>query len=361
MNDDKLVKAEDLARGYWPEILQHAGVDPSHFSGEHGPCPLCGGKDRYRWSRKHSDEGLWVCSGCTEDRWANGFRMLMALKGCSFRDAADFVREYFNGTAAQSARRPVRVAPRSPEMDIARNLQRMDAIWTAARQITRGDPVHIYLSRRVPGIAFEPSMVRFHPALEYWSAPEKLDGKPVFVGRFPAMVALAFDVHGSLVQLHKTYLTASGDKADVPVVKKTERGVGVNGFAVPMMPVQGETLGFAEGIESAAAAAMLRGIPVWPCLNGPSMAAFRVPDHLLHQVNRVVIFADHDELKPLTQHGAAHGRVRYRSAGSHYAEQLAANVRAQGKRVLVVKAGRVGRDMADHWIESHRAAPPITA
>lgn len=355
MNDDK-VKAEDLARGYWPDILQYAGLDSSYFTGKHGPCPLCGGKDRYRWSRKHSEDGLWVCSGCTEDRYANGFRMLMGLKGCSFRDAADFVREFFNGTAQQGVRRAVRPPTRNAEMDVARNLQRMESIWAAAREISQGDPVDLYLSRRVPGIDFRPAMIRFHPALEYWVPPETLEGRPVLLGKFPAMVAKAFDVHGNLVQLHKTYLTSSGCKADVPVVKKTERGVGVNGFAVPMMPVQGNTLGIAEGIESAAAAAMLRQVPVWPCLNGPSMAAFRMPEHLLPQVERVIVFADHDELKRLSPRNGSDGRVRLRSPGSHYAEQLAANVRAQGKRVLVVKAGQVGRDMADHWVESNAAA-----
>lgn len=349
MND----KAEDLAMGHWPEILQHAGIDGSYFTGKQGPCPACGGKDRYRWSRKHSDAGLWICNQCSGDKWSNGFTMLMKVRGCTFREAADLVREYFNGVSPKDRVQTARPS-QAPVLDVARNLARMASIWAASREITPGDPVDLYLRRRVPGLDFVPAMVRYHPGLEYWAPPETLNGRPVLLGKYPSMVAKAFDVHGNFVQLHKTYLTPDGQKAQVPVVKKTERGIGVNGFAVPVLPLQGDTLGFAEGIESALAASMLRRIPVWPCLNGPSMAAYNVPDQLLEQVKRVVIFADHDALKQLP--GAGEGNRRFRSAGSHYAEQLSERARALGKRVLVVKASRVGQDMADHWAARSDAA-----
>jgi putative DNA primase/helicase len=197
-------------------------------------------------------------------------------------------------------------------------------------------------------------MVRFHPALEYWAAADRANGRPVLIGRFPAMLAKALSPKGSFVQLHKTYLTADGHKANVPVVKKTERGVGINGFAVALMPVAGDSLGFAEGIESALGAAMVRRIPVWSCLSGPSMAAMDLPEHLREQVSRVLIFADHDPLKALPS--GPDEPKRLRSAGSHYAEQLAQRMRDRGKRVLVLKASRVGFDMADYWVQRQAGA-----
>lgn len=347
MND----RAEDLAYGRWPEILEHAGIDATCFNGKHGPCPLCGGKDRFRWTNKNG--GLWVCSGCTEDKYANGFRMLMEHLTLDFRGAADYVRGYFNGTGVRSGvmRKP---KPESAADNAERNRQRMERFWAGARAIIEGDPVWRYLHHRVPGLSFQPQWLRFHPSLEYWQRPEDPDGKPVLLGRYPAMLAKAFDVHGRFVQLHKTYLTADGRKADVPIVKKTDLGVGVNGFAVPLQPVVGDTLGFAEGIESALAGSMVRGIPVWPCLNGPSMASFAVPEKLLGQINCAVIFADNDERRDVRVTGSAEWRKR--SAGLHYAEQLAKSIRAQGKRVLIVKAARVGYDMANYWESSHRAA-----
>ena len=347
MND----KAEDLAYGRWPEILQASGISDAYFNGKNGPCPFCGGRDRYRWSNKYG--GVWLCTQCpeSEGKWATGFKMLMKQLGdVSFREAADHVRHHFNGGAGEGiARRARAPLPKSdPQADADRNMRRMVSIWEDSRAVTPGDPVDLYLKRRVPGLDFTPCMLRFHPALDYWAPPDDPQGRPVLVGKFPAMVAKAVDPRGSFVQLHKTYLTLDGLKADVPVVKKTERGIGVNGFAVAMMPVLGDTLGLAEGIESALAGAMVRRIPVWSCLNGPSMAEFDVPQWLFDQISRFVIFADHDELKALPQ-ARANGVRRLRSAGSHYAEQLAERVRSRGKRVLVVKASRVGFDMADYW------------
>lgn len=336
-------KAEDLACGRWPDVLIHAGIPDTHFNGKNGPCPICGGNDRFRWSKKYG--GVWVCSHCTEDKYANGFRLLMTYREWTFRQAADFIRDYFQGSAAKGA---TRVLPKAdPVADNERNLRRMCEIWEATRELTEGDPAHLYLRNRVPGLDFMPRYIRFHPALDYWAPPESNGGRPQLLGRYPAMVARCFDPSGRFVQLHKTYLTECGQKADVPLAKKTERGIGINGFAVPIRPVLGDTLGFAEGIESAVAGAMFRKIPVWPCLNGPSMAAFDLPPSLIETVKNVVIFEDHDELKRLSSGGM-------RRAGEHYASQLAQRMRAHGKRVLILRAGRVGLDMADHWKQIQR-------
>ena len=38
----------DRARGRWREILPRLGLEPQFLVKKHGPCPLCGGKDRFR-------------------------------------------------------------------------------------------------------------------------------------------------------------------------------------------------------------------------------------------------------------------------------------------------------------------------
>lgn len=337
-------RADKLVQDRWPDILTAAGMSDQFFRKSNGPCPFCGGSDRYQWSNKHG--GVWVCRKCTDGHYQDGYAMLVKHKGYTyFWQAIDYLLGERDGESPIS-RLPMK--RHEPAQDFEKNLRRMSAIWAATKEVQVGDPVHQYLHRRVPGLNFEPEMIRFHPALEYWTRPPEGSDRPILLGKFPAMVAKAFDPKGTFVQLHKTYLTPDGQKASVPVVKKTDLGMGVNGFAVPVAPVYGDTLGVAEGIESALAGAMLRRIPVWPCLNGPALAAFDVPEHLMHQVTRFVIFADHDELKALP---ATSGGRRFRSAGSHYAEQLADRIRARGKRVLVVKPSRVGFDMADQWAE----------
>ncbi len=357
MSDKPVVLAEDLVRDRWPEVLERAGMDSAFFSGRHGPCPFCKGEDRYRWSKKYG--GVWLCNFCTKSSYQDGFKMLMLHMGYTqFAQAADHVREFFHVDGnTPSVQRTARASARVAEQEqLDRNYRRMQEIWAKCQKISSGDPVDLYLQSRVPGLNYVPDMIRYHPALDYWAPPEKDGEKPRLLGRFPAMIAKAFDVEGRFVQLHKTYLTREGCKADVPVVKKTERGIGINGFAVPIAPLRGRTLGFAEGIESALAASMIRDIPVWPCLNGPSMAAFAVPGRLLEAIDRIVIFADHD---PLSMRLGSDGIAQYRRPGSEYAEQLACRAREQGKRVLVIKACRVGHDMVDQWREQNDRAAKI--
>lgn len=346
MND----KAEDLAFGRWPDILTARGMDPSFFNGKKGPCPFCGGSDRYHWVQKKYG-GVWVCNSCTDDKYATGFNMLMRHMGySSFRDAADDVRDFFGSNPnVKPIPREQRLAQQegmTPEK-VERNRARMSKFWNEAREVREGDPVWLYMRNRVPGMNFMPANIRYHPSLEYWAPPPQGQEKPVLLGRFPAMLAYAQAPDGALVQLHKTYLTPDGAKADVPVAKKTDLGVGINSFAVRMMEPQGDKLGICEGLETGWASAMLRNIPVWPCLNGPAMAAFDLPPELYGQVKTLVIFADSDELKPAGRN--PDGSTKWRRPGSHYAETLAQRARQQGLRTLIIRPAKVGDDMANYW------------
>lgn len=50
------------ACGHWPELLAAVGIDTPH-RGKHGPCPACGGKDRFRLDDK-AGRGTWFCNLC---------------------------------------------------------------------------------------------------------------------------------------------------------------------------------------------------------------------------------------------------------------------------------------------------------
>ncbi|WP_421202660.1 DUF927 domain-containing protein [Aeromonas sp. 602658] len=50
------------AGGHWPTLLADLGIDTPHH-GKHGPCPVCGGKDRFRFDDKEG-RGTWICSQC---------------------------------------------------------------------------------------------------------------------------------------------------------------------------------------------------------------------------------------------------------------------------------------------------------
>ena len=51
------------ARGRWKEILPQFGIDPKFLTNRHGPCPLCRGKDRFRFDDKDGS-GSYFCNQC---------------------------------------------------------------------------------------------------------------------------------------------------------------------------------------------------------------------------------------------------------------------------------------------------------
>lgn len=50
------------ACGHWPDVLAGVGIDTPH-RGKHGPCPVCGGRDRFRLDDK-GGRGTWICNQC---------------------------------------------------------------------------------------------------------------------------------------------------------------------------------------------------------------------------------------------------------------------------------------------------------
>lgn len=339
-----LTKAEDLAHGNWPDILIAAGVDRSFFTGKQGPCPLCpspGGTDRYIFQNKNG--GRYLCRQCTGATYRNGFDFLMRHMGYTeFKQAADHVRDFYGIKPGDANATPVivrlaRVAePVDRQIDIAKATAKMQRIWDESKAVTQGDPVDLYLRRRIPGLMAIPQEIHYHPTMGYWNPPESLGGRPVFVGTFPAMVVRGLDPTGTLVQIHKTYLAMDGQKAPVQHVKKTDTGVGSNSFALRMGWPQGDTLGVCEGIETGLASALMyEGVPVWPCHSTSILANFVLPPELRGQIRRLIIFADSDEIK------------NGRKAGSVAAATLAQRQRAERVRSLIVRPAKVGTDFAD--------------
>ncbi|MEL5856955.1 DUF927 domain-containing protein [Aeromonas veronii] len=51
-----------VACGHWPDLLAAVGIDIPR-RGKHGPCPACGGKDRFRLDDR-AGRGTWICNQC---------------------------------------------------------------------------------------------------------------------------------------------------------------------------------------------------------------------------------------------------------------------------------------------------------
>jgi len=262
-------RTADEAVGRWPGILQSLGLDPSFLNKKHGPCPICSGKDRYRFDDK-GGRGTWICSHCGS---GDGFKLLQGVLGWSFSEAAKQV-DRIVGT--------VQAGPIAPERTDASKIRALTQVWEASRPVTRGDPVWQYLNRRL-GLEIVPADLRLHPALPYTNE----EGHTL--GRFPAMVARIRYPDGGGASIHRTYLTNDGHKAAVPEPKKIMSGKPLKTGAV-RLGVAGMTLGVAEGIETALAASQRFGVPVWAATNAVLLESWVPPEG----VSRVLIAGDND-------------------------------------------------------------------
>ncbi len=78
-------KAHDQFHGQWQTVLNNYGCQlPS--GRKHGPCPVCGGKDRFRFDDKNG-RGTWFCSQC-EPQSGGGLLLLSRYIGKSVMDTA---------------------------------------------------------------------------------------------------------------------------------------------------------------------------------------------------------------------------------------------------------------------------------
>ena len=261
-------KVTEIATGRWPSILMHFGVDQRYLRNKHGPCPMCEGKDRFRFDDK-AGRGTWFCNQCGS---GDGFGLLQALKGWSFKEAAWNV-EQIVGAVQQTQ-------IRSSDSDEAKKMSAVKRIWSETETVNKGDPVWLYLNRRV-GIEIIPACLRFHPALPYIE-----DGD---VSYHPAMVAAVTDMSGIGVGIHRIYLTSEGDKAPVEKGKKLMGGKPLTGASIKLCRAGGD-VGIAEGIETALAASRKFSMPVWASISANLMEQWLPPV----EVRRVVIFGDND-------------------------------------------------------------------
>ena len=50
-----MIGTVERARNRWREILPRFGIDTRFLTNRHGPCPLCGGRDRFRFDDRNGD------------------------------------------------------------------------------------------------------------------------------------------------------------------------------------------------------------------------------------------------------------------------------------------------------------------
>jgi putative DNA primase/helicase len=266
----------------WPAVLVQLGIaDNSLRLKKSGPCPACGGRDRFTFDNRRG-RGDFICRGCGA---GDGFALLQRVHGWTFSEARKRVLQaagladraagaYLERAPAAS---PPTFAKAGPPQRVLRLLKGSCAPVDCADAVT-------YLESRCVWPLRAGCTLRAHPSVEYFHQGER-------VGRYPALVAGIVDEAGELVTAHVTYLHNGGKLALLDPRKVLSPLQGRPGCAVRLLPLDGEAIGVAEGIETALSASALHDhVPTWAALNTTLLERFEPP----HEVRRLIVFADRD-------------------------------------------------------------------
>jgi putative DNA primase/helicase len=257
----------ERARGRWHGILPAIGISEKFLKRKNGPCPMCGGKDRWRFT-DIDGKGTWFCNQC---HGGNGIALVMKFTGLPFLEAALRIERVIGGAPAN---------PPAPERSEQQKRDALNALWRGSRPVCPDDPVDRWMNGRGVGMPIYPTCLRFGPRIRYSGPPASYH---------PAMLARVTDATGKPATIHKTYITADGRKAPVEKPRMFCAANVPPGGAVRLTP-SAPILGIAEGIETAFAAMKMFGIPTWSALNAGGVEKFDPPA----DIQRVVIFADND-------------------------------------------------------------------
>jgi putative DNA primase/helicase len=243
-----------------------------------GRCPVCDYPGNTFSLRERKGRLRAVCAnGCAGDDIAAAMQRAMGV---------EWQRPDFTPPPNDDARR-------------ARNQERASMIWRGSEP-PAGTPGELYLvARELPHLVCCPAL-RFRGDCPH---PERT--------RLPALIAAVTDTAGAMIGIHRTFLRRDGSKAAVDPQKAS---IGPAWGGAIRLSAADEHLVIGEGIETAASASLLLGLPAWSAISAGNLArGLGLPP----EVRFVTIAADPDSA----------GRDAARAAWSRWT--------AEGRRVRI--------------------------
>lgn len=215
----KLVPIMDIADRLGLSDLKRAGREWV------GPCPVCGGRDRFGIN---PDKGAWNCRHCGG---GDGIGLIRHVLSCDFKAALAWLmgEAGVDLDPVEAARRKAEAARKeaarraASEKARARAIAQARAIWNSC-QPAAGTAVGHYLRLRgLPDWIADapPDALRFHPALPYM-VPSAAGRDWIEIHRGPAMVAGCLGSDGRLTAVHRTWLDLTRAKGKAKIVHNGE-------------------------------------------------------------------------------------------------------------------------------------------
>jgi hypothetical protein len=264
-----------------------------------GPCPVCGGQDRFSINIKKQ---VWNCRGCRKG--GDVIDLVRHLEGVGYKEAC-------HRLGCDDVRPPI-IKPKPLPLKAADgNSDLALRIWKETS--SGGALLKRYFERRhLAELLPLDDVIRFHPSCPF-------DGT-----RHPCIIALCCDIVTNRPRaIYRTALTPDGAKIDRLSLGPTK------GTAIKLVGdadiAQGLTIG--EGLETTLAGMLLGFTPAWATGSAGGIESFPA----LPGIETLNILVDHDE----------------NQRGQNAALACSAVWTAAGREVLRIIPRRVGADMAD--------------
>lgn len=268
------------------EVAHMLGIDGLRAAGVEkvGPCPACGGDDRFGI---HPVKQVFTCRKCGGA--GDGVALVQLAHGCDFKAALAFLVGEADAQidpAVIAARQEAARAAKAKQDKYAADarafaLREAREIWERSAN-GEGTPAQAYLRGR--GIRFDiwPPTLRFIA-----DHPYKKSVNHVFreIHRGPAMIAAIQDGHGQITAVHQTWIDPArpGEKAKISfngeaMAAKLVRG-SKKGGAIRLSPrIDGGVMVMGEGIETtgtALSAAVVENAVYWAGVDLGNMAGLQ--------------------------------------------------------------------------------------
>lgn len=289
--DPRLMEAKAIPM---QEVVHRLGIARLVRTGSElvGPCPICGGRDRFGVNLQSN---AFLCRKC-EIKGGDQIGLVMQVQNLDFRaalswlvgDAPVQIDPAERARREAKARAAVEAQERESEKRRQASMKAAAKIWSEGRDPT-GTDVERYLEiRGLPGILPRLTRcLRLHPSLPYMVHE---DGGWIEIDRRPAMLAAIQAINGRLCCVHRTWLDVSAPKGKAVIRRAGQPALDANGRPLKAKKTLGSTKGGAirlitperydamvmgEGIETtltAAAADAVPGAAYWAGVDLGNMA-----------------------------------------------------------------------------------------
>lgn len=275
--DHRLAEAKAMAIG---DVAERLGLDMLRRTGSEmiGPCPNCGGTDRFGINLQ---AGVFQCRrDCGPHCKGDQIALVQHVMGMEFRAALDWLCGRAEGLSeAERETRRRRAAETRRKQDEYARRRREDSIREARRiwstcQPAEDSPVRDYLTLRgIDRARFPviPPTIRFAPEARYTIPAEGQPGKWDIVHTGPAMVCAVVDAANYTTAVHRTWLDLSQPKGKLILPDPRKPGETLpakkvlgskKGAAIRFHIPQGcDTMVMGEGVETTLSALIAEDMP----------------------------------------------------------------------------------------------------